>query len=78
LEVAAKNNIQIFATTHNLECIQYFKEVLEDEEFEKMKLNSRVITLRELSDKSIKAYTRTFEEFNYAMEKEFEIRGGNQ
>ncbi|HHB95093.1 MAG TPA: hypothetical protein ENK88_08110, partial [Campylobacterales bacterium] len=32
LKVAKENNVQIFATTHNIECIEYFKKVLEEEE----------------------------------------------
>jgi len=76
LKVAKENEVQIFATTHNLECLQYFKEVLELEEMQDYQELSRTITLRKLPDNSIKAYTRKFEEFEYELNQEFEIRGG--
>lgn len=76
LKVAKENNVQIFATTHNIECIKYFKEVLEKEDMQDCQKLSKIITLRKLPNKSIKAYTRTFEEFEYELNQEFEIRGG--
>jgi len=76
LKVAKENEVQIFATTHNLECLQYFKEALELEEMQEYQGLSKTITLRKLPDNSIKAYTRTFEEFEYELNQEFEIRGG--
>jgi len=76
LQVAKKNSVQIFATTHNLECIEYFKDVLEEDEMESYQELSRTITLRELPNKSIKAYTRVFNEFGYELDNELEIRGG--
>jgi AAA15 family ATPase/GTPase len=87
LKVAYQNKIQIFATTHNLECIQHFKDVLDDyelfenmmteNEFEEFKQKSRVITLKESANNNIKTYTRTFEEFEYALERgSMYFRGG--
>jgi AAA15 family ATPase/GTPase len=69
-------DVQIFATTHNFECINYFKEILNDRDFEQFKDNSRIITLRQLPNNQIKAYTRVFEEFEYEIDNNFEIRGG--
>ncbi|RLA79677.1 MAG: hypothetical protein DRG78_12485, partial [Epsilonproteobacteria bacterium] len=68
LKVAKKNDIQIFATTHNIECIEYFKEVLEEEEMESYQELSKTITLRKLPNGSIKAYTRKFKEFEYELD----------
>lgn len=76
LKVAQENDVQIFATTHNLECLHYFKEVLELEEVQNYQELSRTITLRKLPDNRIKAYTRVFEEFEYEIDNELEIRGG--
>ena len=76
LKVAKENDVQIFATTHNLECIEYFKEILEDELVEYQDL-SRIISLQKLSESTIKSYTHTFEEFEYELDNEFEIRGGD-
>lgn len=75
LKVAKANNVQIFATTHNMECIEYFKEVLEEDEMQIYQDLSRTITLRELPNHTIKAYTRIFEEFEYEIDNELEIRG---
>jgi AAA15 family ATPase/GTPase len=75
LEVAKEYNVQIFATTHNLECLQHFKDVLENEEFKEL---SRTITLRKFSDNIISESTRTFEEFEYEINRELEIRGGQK
>jgi AAA15 family ATPase/GTPase len=76
LKVAKENDVQIFATTHNLECLQYFKEVLELEEMQDYQELSRTITLRKLPNTHIKAYTRFFKEFEYEIDNELEIRGG--
>lgn len=75
LEVANQNNVQIFATTHNLECIQYFKTILKNKE-SKIRSLSKVITLRKLEEDIIKAYTYKFEEFEFELDNDFEIRGG--
>ena len=76
LLVAKENNVQIFATTHNIECVEYFKDVLEEELIEYQNL-SRVISLQKLSKSTTKAYTHTFKEFEYELDNEFEIRGGD-
>ncbi|MEA1955812.1 MAG: AAA family ATPase [Campylobacterota bacterium] len=75
LKVAKENNVQIFATTHNMECIEYFKEVLEEEDMQKYQELSKTITLRKLPNSNIKAYTRQFKEFEYEIDNELEIRG---
>jgi AAA15 family ATPase/GTPase len=75
LRIAKRNNVQIFATTHNMECVKYFKEILkENADYQDQ---SRVITLRQLPDDKIKAYTRDFVEFEYEIENDLEIRGGD-
>lgn len=77
ITVANKNNVRIFATTHNIECVKYFSEILKEDNFSQFQQNSRIITLRELPEKKIKAYTRSFNEFEYELNNEFEIRGGD-
>jgi AAA15 family ATPase/GTPase len=76
LKVAKENDVQIFATTHNLECLQYFKEALELEEMQEYQELSRTMTLRKLPNKTIKAYARRYNEFEHSINNEFEIRGG--
>jgi AAA15 family ATPase/GTPase len=74
LEAAKLYKVQIFATTHNSECIRYFKEILQD--VQEFKTVSRTITLRELPNGTVKSYARTFDEIEYAVDNELEIRGG--
>ncbi len=77
LKVAQDYNVQIFATTHNIECLQYFKVALEDENLKEYQSLSRIITLRRLPNNNIKAYIRIFDEFEYELDSEYEIRGGD-
>lgn len=77
LKFANSSKTQIFATTHNLECVKYFNEILENPDFIDYQDRCRVITLRELPDKSIKSYTRNFKEFEYELNNHLEIRGGD-
>ncbi len=77
LKVAKKENIQLFATTHNIECVQYFKNILQHPDFIDYQEDSRVITLEKIPSNTIKAYTRKFDEFEYELDNNFEIRGGD-
>ncbi|MCU0393616.1 MAG: AAA family ATPase [Thermoflexibacter sp.] len=76
LQAAKLNKVQLFATTHNIECLQYFKEVLEEEKLQNYQNNARCIELLELPDKSIKAYTYPFEKFAALINTNTNIRGG--
>jgi len=75
LKFSKINDTQIFATTHNLECIKSFNELLDETQFESYRKDSRVITLRELPNKNIKAYTRIYNEFHYELTNNIELRG---
>jgi AAA15 family ATPase/GTPase len=78
IQFAHQNDIQLFATTHNLECIQYFSEALEDlsKSDTSLKDSARTITLYETQEGAVKARTRTFEAFSEAIEEGYNIRGG--
>ncbi|MBN2833695.1 MAG: AAA family ATPase [Candidatus Delongbacteria bacterium] len=77
LTIAQRNNVQVFATTHNIECVKHFSNILKENDFVQFQQESKIITLRELPEGRIKAYTRSFNEFEYELENEFEIRGGD-
>lgn len=64
-------NIQLFATTHSQECIKAFIEANSDIS---IKNNIRLIKLQENKDKSIKAITYPYNEFQYLVESETETR----
>ncbi len=77
LLAAKQNEVQIFATTHNLECLQAFKEVLEETEMTDFQQDARCFELIEMPDKQVKAYTYNFEKFEVMIETGTNIRGGN-
>ena len=75
LKLADKTNTQIFATTHNKECIEIFLQVLKDDEFASFRDRSRVITLYKFDPDKFKAYTHNYEQFSFLIDNEYEIRG---
>ncbi|MEQ9298524.1 MAG: AAA family ATPase [Cyclobacteriaceae bacterium] len=75
LQFASVNETQIFATTHNLECLKYFDEILKKPDYIHLQNESRMITLKALPDGQIKSYTRVFDEFDYELVNNIEFRG---
>jgi len=74
LQSAFENEVQLFMTTHNIECIRFFKEVLEVE-LQKFQDESRCISLVENSvTKQVSAHTFSFTEFEHAINVGNEIR----
>ena len=71
LQAAIDNNVQIFATTHSKECLQYYKEAIAELEFEK---EARVIAMVENKGKEIKAITYQFDEFEHSLNHDNELR----
>ena len=76
LKAAEEYKVQLFVTTHNNECLKYFKEALEDDEMQHLQKQARSFTLRRLPDDSIKAYKYDFDQFEHSIEQGIEIRGG--
>lgn len=83
LLAAKDNDVQIFATTHNLECLQAFKEVLEEtkEVSEGIKMidfqqDARCFELFELPNKQVEADTYTYSQFSGMLANGNNIRGG--
>jgi len=74
LQTAKANNVQLFISTHNNEFLKSFKEVLEEKEFAAYQDETKCFTLKKLPDESIKAYKYDFEEFEFAIEQENELR----
>ncbi len=75
LLTAKENDVQLFMTTHNEECIRYFKEVLE-EELPELQKDVRNITLVENSEtKEVTAHTFDYDQFEHAINVGNEIRG---
>ena len=75
LRTAKENDVQLFMTTHNEECIRYFKEVLEEQSFIKYQPLAKGITLVEnQKSKQVTAHTYSFEQFEHAINMGNEIR----
>ena len=73
IHLCKKFEVQIFATTHSLDFQKALIESLEDESLTTKKI-VKLIKLKENKDKSIKAITYPFNEFEYLVESETETR----
>lgn len=71
IESSIDNQVQLFATTHSKEALQYYKEALEELGYQD---KGRVIRLVEHKHKVVKAYTYTFEQFEQSLDNDNEIR----
>jgi AAA15 family ATPase/GTPase len=77
LKASVTHNVQLFATTHNLECLQVFKEVLEEPEMVQYQEKVRCFTLIDSPvTKRVEAICSTFTEFENAVQNGTELRGG--
>ena len=74
LKVANQNNVQLFITTHNNEFLRTFKEVLEEDDFKNYQEETKCFSLKKLPKGNIKAYNYNFDEFEFAIEQENELR----
>ena len=70
-QLALDHKVQLFATTHSKEALQYYKEALEELGYQD---KGRVIRLVEHKHKIVKAYTYTFEQFEHSIDYDNEIR----
>jgi AAA15 family ATPase/GTPase len=75
LKSAHQNHVQLFMTTHNEECIKYFKEVLEDEVPDLQKEARSIVLVEKPTTKQVTSITYSFEEFEHALNVGNEIRG---
>jgi AAA15 family ATPase/GTPase len=80
LQVAKNYNVQLFATTHNEECISYYRQALEELESENSENKelfsdeARLISLREVKE-DVRAFTYNLHDMQYADEVGRELRG---
>lgn len=74
LNTAYSQDTQLFATTHSLECLQKLHEVLEKPENEHLREKVRIIKLANTAKKGIQAYIYPYENFEYSLENDIEIR----
>lgn len=75
---AEANDVQIFATTHSIECLNYFSEALNDNKLFSLRENARIFSVVENKDQEVKTIKYKFEEFQYNIANNLEIRGGRE
>ncbi len=76
MQAATEYDVQIFATTHNEECLTYFRLALEAEEMAAQRAHARVITLKLRKENKVRAKVYDFANLQIATELNHEIRGG--
>lgn len=76
MQAAKAYDVQIFATTHNIECVEYFREVLEEEALQDYQELARIVSLKAKKDNSVKASVYDFEAMQTANKTDYELRGG--
>ncbi|CAA6809804.1 MAG: DNA helicase [uncultured Aureispira sp.] len=76
MQAAKAYDVQIFATTHNIECVEYFREVLEEEAMQEYQDLARIVSLKVKEDNSVKARVYDYEYMEYAKDANRELRGG--
>ncbi len=74
IKTAGILNVQVFATTHNIESLQSLNKVLCDSECSDSQDNIMCYSLRHLPTDELKAYEYPFEKFQYVINQEIEIR----
>lgn len=88
IQLCADYNVQLFATTHSLECQHAFVEALDDEDMKLskddagdpklFKADARNITMLENKEGKVKAFTYNFDEFEFSLANSINTRGGGR
>lgn len=71
---AEKSDVQLFATTHNKDCLDAFTRLFEREDMSHLREKARVLKMTRLPDGSVKVYPYEFAQFQNALEVQYEIR----
>jgi AAA15 family ATPase/GTPase len=75
-QVAEKNEVQLFMTTHSLECQQAFAEVFEEANMVEWQGKARQFSLLETEKGNVVANGYNFDQLKNALDIGFETRGG--
>ncbi len=73
-KTAKKFNVQIFATTHNIETLSHLKVAVDELKEENFSEAVRCFTIRKFDDCNLKAYRYNYNEFKFAIEHNIEMR----
>jgi len=74
IKAAIDNDVQLFITTHSKECLQYFKEALEETELEKYQKDARLFLLKKDKGGDTFAKTISFEGLAHSLDYDNEPR----
>lgn len=74
IQTAKELNVQMFATTHNIDTLQAANALLQDEVYADMQPAWRAYTLRKFPEGELKTYKHTYEQFSYLLNEDREIR----
>lgn len=75
--VARHYDVQLFATTHNIECVEQFYLALQDPDMETYQNAARTLTLYKTTKNEVAVRTRNYKEFGEAITDERNIMGGD-
>lgn len=78
IRLCRQYDVQLFATTHSLECQQAFVDALEAPDMQELQKEARNISLIENKDGEVKAVTYTFDQLEFSLENGIETRGGKR
>jgi len=74
IETAKLFNVQVFATTHNIDSLKALKSVLETSDYTSEQENTACYRLRHADNDELVAFRYDFEKFGFAIDMEHEIR----
>ena len=74
VDMATKNNVQLFLSTHNSDLLKGLSAVLSQEEYEQYQPCISAHKLLHTEEGTMHAFTYDYQKFNYAMEQEIELR----
>ena len=74
IQTAKELNVQVFATTHNIDTLQAANAILQENAYADMQPQWRAYTLRKFPKGELKAYKHTYEQFSYLLNEDREIR----
>lgn len=74
IEAAKENNVQVFATTHNIDSLRALDDVLSLEEYGNMRSAFRSYTILKENGGERRAVKTSFSQFNHIINQELELR----
>ena len=72
--MARKYDVQIFATTHNIDSLRSLNNALGESVYADMQEYTHIYTLRKNSSGQMKAFMNEYSQFNHLIKTETEIR----